>query len=86
MAKYGWGRSKLSDVKAVPLGKLKLLELIPSLFGEEGIKALADSIENGKLPSLEEVWVHENDPQEHPRLEAACEARDIELVPNYVNW
>ena len=45
-------------------------------IGDAGMTAFADAVGNGALASLKELFV---DDEEHPALQAACQARGIDL-------
>ena len=87
----GGTNALMALVKAFGGGRLPLLhrvtlqdtgvrwETLPPV-GVEAIQALAGAVENGDLPSLDELNV-DNEHEDHPRLRAACEARGFR--PNH---
>ena len=58
------------------LPQLKDLRLAGNQIGGIGVSALADAVGKGALASLETLAV---DDDEHPALEAACQARGVDL-------
>ena len=66
--------------KAVESGALPALEqldLTLNQIGDDGLKALAEACASGALASLTTLVV---DNSEHPALNDACQARDIDLL------
>ena len=59
------------------LEKLTLLRLDSNQIGDAGLQALADALGKGALASLTTLVV---DNSEHPALNDACQARDIDLL------
>ena len=58
------------------LPALKILTLGGNYIGDVGLTALADACASGALASLEKLVV---DDEEHPALQAACQARGVDL-------
>ena len=58
------------------LASLEALDLSKNEIGEAGMTAFADAVGKGALASLETLVV---DDEEHPALEAACQARGVDL-------
>ena len=63
-------------VESGALASLQLLDLQVNQIGDAGLSSLAAAVGNGALASLETLAV---DDEEHPALEAACQARGVDL-------
>ena len=62
------------------LPKLEWLDLQKNQIADAGVTALASAMSKGALASLETLYVDDGPlGTEHPALEAACEARGIEM-------